>query len=127
MKGGLRYLCLRACSSPIVLFLVELTLELTCSLFQLPLLIPELSVKNQKEKPRVAVVFLNDKVERDEATGYIRAHVAMEKHKKGEESICSNKWEASTISFEGYDNLSLLKFPSVEDDGWFVASYHGYA
>jgi hypothetical protein len=44
----LRYLCLRACSSPIVLFLVELTLELTCSLFQLPLLIPELSVKNQK-------------------------------------------------------------------------------
>lgn len=46
MKGGLRYLCLRACVSPIVLFLVELTLELTCSFFQLPLLIPELSMKN---------------------------------------------------------------------------------
>jgi hypothetical protein len=45
----LRYLCLRACSSPIVLFLVELTLELTCSLFQLPLLIPELSVKNPEK------------------------------------------------------------------------------
>ena len=103
----------------------EIQLQIDGALSQMEVILSMLGLK--KEKPRVAVVFLNDKVERDEATGYIRAHVAMEKHKKGEESICSNKWEASTISFEGYDNLSLLKFPSVEDDGWFVASYHGYA
>ena len=103
----------------------EIQYQIDGALSQMEVILGMLAMK--KEKPRVAIVYLNDKVERDKATGYLRAHVALEKHRKSIGTVYSNNWEAKTISFEGYENLSLLKFPSVEENGLYIASYYGYA